>query len=265
MKFFSLRCPYCSKGFADNSDLKRHKQIHESTPGFIPIRPKEVSSTAASTPVLLSTNAVVASDNASIYSTGKSPEALGVVAGTSFIKPAVDNSFVKTGENSFIKKKSEHRFPCNKCGKVFTRKSHLTRHKLTHDQVKIYCDCGRMFRQKAHLQAHLPACKRKRDAVEAKYLASEHNSMLKNTPPEKSTSSPPTSNVRSDDELPENQKVVNNNNVRTMHNNENTADTSSSDKTHTEQNGVPLKKEMDLSFNFNPLPAGIPALIRDPA
>ena len=63
------------------------------------------------------------------------------------------------------------KFPCNKCGKVFTRKSHLTRHKLTHDQVKIYCDCGRLFRQTSHLQAHLPACKRKRQAIEAKYKA----------------------------------------------------------------------------------------------
>ena len=71
------------------------------------------------------------------------------------------------------RKKGDPRFPCNKCQKVFTRKSHLTRHRLTHDLEKIYCDCGRVFKQKSHMQAHLPSCKRRRDAIEAKYKA-EH-------------------------------------------------------------------------------------------
>ena len=47
--FLFYRCPYCGKGFADNSDLKRHKQVHESTPGFIPIRPKEEPTPSSST------------------------------------------------------------------------------------------------------------------------------------------------------------------------------------------------------------------------
>ncbi|XP_066923924.1 uncharacterized protein [Clytia hemisphaerica] len=157
-----FKCPYCGKGFADNSDLKRHKQVHESTPGFVPslpaIRPRqEEPAHAHPAPPVISPTSIqqmISSHHSSI-------------------KTAVP-VFSSAAGNVMImgnKKKSEAKFPCNKCGKVFTRKSHLTRHKLTHEQIKIYCDCGRLFRQKAHLQAHLPACKRKREAVEAKYLS----------------------------------------------------------------------------------------------
>ena len=75
------------------------------------------------------------------------------------------------GPSSASGKTKDDRYACNKCTKTFARKSHLTRHKMTHEQIKIYCDCGRLFRQNTHFQSHYPACKRKRAAVEAKYLA----------------------------------------------------------------------------------------------
>ena len=75
------------------------------------------------------------------------------------------------GPSSAGGKTKDDRYACNKCTKTFARKSHLTRHKMTHEQIKIYCDCGRLFRQNTHFQSHYPACKRKRAAVEAKYLA----------------------------------------------------------------------------------------------
>lgn len=257
--FLFCRCPYCGKGFADNSDLKRHKQIHESTPGFIPIRPKEplpiITTTASNTAILVSTAHVIT----------PYPNTL-LVSATSSPPGTTDSSFVKTGENSFVKKKSEPRFPCSKCGKVFTRKSHLTRHKLTHDQVRIYCDCGRMFRQKAHLQAHLPACKRKRDAVEAKYLAEHgklppsHNTMIKMEYPP----SPVESEQPGDDggsEFVDNH--LGNNNEGEYYSEK----SEDSRRSYEErENGSPSRKrDVDLSFSFTALPPGIPPLIRDPA
>merc|ERR1711884_794343 len=153
-----FKCPVCEKGFADNSDLKRHKQIHENqASGLVSIRPKN-----------------------KINSTQPLPSFT--------VSDLQQNSATATAENSGDgTKKKEVRYPCNKCGKTFSRKSHLTRHKLTHDKIKIYCDCGRLFRQNAHLQAHLPACIRKREAVEAKYLAeNQSGTQAGDTPPDAS-------------------------------------------------------------------------------
>jgi len=136
-----FKCPTCGKGFADNSDLKRHRQIHEISPHLTP-RNNNISSLTSISPLIQ----------------------------TSVSDVSMTSSSTSSFTTSVIRKQ-EAKFPCNVCGKYFTRKSHLTRHKLTHDQHKIYCDCGRMFRQRAHLNAHLPSCKRKRDAIEAKYKA----------------------------------------------------------------------------------------------
>lgn len=72
-----------------------------------------------------------------------------------------------------VNKKKGNRYSCNSCGKFFTRKSLLLRHKLTFKQQKIYCDCGRTFRHNTHFQAHLPSCKRKRDVIQVKINASD--------------------------------------------------------------------------------------------
>ena len=48
-------------------------------------------------------------------------------------------------------------YQCNHCGKVFTRKAHLKRHRETHsDKIPHGCDiCGKMFKQKEYLAQHL--------------------------------------------------------------------------------------------------------------
>lgn len=238
--------------------MKRHKQIHESTPGFIPIRPKEPPPVTTTTAVLVSTAHVVTLNQAL-------PNNLPVLTSVS---DAREISFVKTGENSFVKKKSEPRFPCNKCGKVFTRKSHLTRHKLTHDQVKIYCDCGRMFRQNAHLQAHLPACKRKRDAIEAKYLA-QHGKTTQNDVVVKEEENPPSPLNNPEQPMEEDRKSdygdIGNNNEGECNNEESHVSNEDSRGDYkNRENGSPSRKDVDLAYNFTVLPSGIPPLIRDP-
>ena len=72
-----------------------------------------------------------------------------------------------------MNKKKGSRYSCNTCGKFFTRKSLLLRHKLTFKQQKIYCDCGRTFRHNTHFQEHLPSCKRKRDVIQVENKESD--------------------------------------------------------------------------------------------
>lgn len=76
-------------------------------------------------------------------------------------------------ETSPMNKKKSNCYSCNTCGKFFTRKSLLLRHKLTFKQQKIYCDCGRTFRHNTYFQAHLLSCKRKRDVAQVQNKASD--------------------------------------------------------------------------------------------
>lgn len=116
-----------------------------------------------------------------------------------------------------------------------------------------------MFRQKAHLQAHLPACKRKRDAIEAKYLA-EHTSDSTVIKQEY----PPPSPVDSE-QTGEHIGDVGNNNNEIEYNSE-TSGGGSRQNYDSRENGLPTgKRDVDLSFNYTKLPPGIPPLIRDPA
>ena len=227
--------------------------MHESTPGFVPslpaIRPKqEEPAHAHPAPPIVSPTSI---------------EQM-ISSHHSTIKTAVP-VFSSAAGNVMImgnKKKSEAKFPCSKCGKVFTRKSHLTRHKLTHDQIKIYCDCGRLFRQKAHLQAHLPACKRKREAVEAKYLAEHggvgsdpmHHVMLQQASPSSMSEekdSPPPMHL-THESLPEESL--------TMDYEKQTHGQPSHDINENER-----AREGDLApMSVKNLPMGLPPLIRDP-
>ena len=217
---------------------------------------------------------------------------------TSSSSPYMDNN--NSGVNRLIgaagdvggvgyakKKPSEPaKFPCNKCSKVFTRKSHLTRHKMTHDQVKIYCDCGRLFRQKAHLHAHLPACKRKREAIEAKYLAetqghlssSSPSSMVVNVRRSSTPPSPPSQGddvtFRDDEAIMNYEDISNDNNNTSCRDNKDRGDQQHQHQQQQQQqqqqqlqNHVENDNEEEphrLPFNLKNLPVGLPPLIRDP-
>ena len=287
--------------------MKRHKQVHESTPGFIPIRPKEEPSvgapssssstshhisppiyhhhgapitvvmTTASTPSLQghqAANFIMSSSSSSPYAVDNNKNSTSTMIGTDDVVGYTKNK----------KSSDPAKFPCNKCSKVFTRKSHLTRHKMTHDQVKIYCDCGRLFRQKAHLHAHLPACKRKREAIEAKYLAehqqghqsssSPSSSMVVNVRRSTPTPSPPFHGDVTDKDsdvimtYDDSSTVINNDN---NNNNSSRSNGDSGDQQQLQQHQQQPQHHIEddnvghnLPFNLKNLPVGLPPLIRDP-
>ncbi|XP_047132905.1 zinc finger protein 572 isoform X3 [Hydra vulgaris] len=170
-----FKCPICSKGFADNSDLKRHRQTHLMNIPSTATSPTTLTVSVSSPSFPDSTYSSRANSLVTILpklSKLDSQNADSLSSGNLSTTPSIENASLNVLDKK-ERKKGDPRFPCNKCHKVFTRKSHLTRHKLTHDLEKIYCDCGRVFKQKSHMQAHLPSCKRRRDAIEAKYKA-EH-------------------------------------------------------------------------------------------
>ena len=149
-KSLYFRWKICGKRFrASQIDLMRHQSIYEITDwtaaspkihSFVPMPPSTKNATAP-------TPATVSLSSSETASQGSIPSG------------SVDMLFVD--------QQRENLYSCKNCGKMFTRKSLLIKHKLTFKQRKIYCDCGRTFRQNTLFQAHLPSCKRKRDIIQA--------------------------------------------------------------------------------------------------
>ena len=145
-----FRWKICGKRFRDSQiDLMRHQPIYEvmdwtaASPkihSFVPMPP---STKSATVPI----PATVSLSSSETASQGSIPSG------------SVDMLFMN--------EQRQNVYPCKNCGKIFTRKSLLIKHKLTFKQRKIYCDCGRTFRQNTLFQAHLPSCKRKRDLIQA--------------------------------------------------------------------------------------------------
>lgn len=255
VKFLCFRCQTCGKGFADNSDLKRHKQIHEISPALTAISPK--------------IQPIAPKPLSAVNATVSIPGSVPLSSSGTVSKDGVTSGGV---EMSFTIKKKDNRFPCNTCGKFFTRKSHLTRHKLTHEQQKIYCDCGRMFRQKAHFQAHIPSCKRKRDQIEAKYKArhgiKQSQPTQVNLDRREEETFPVTSNGINHQQETSNIKDNERRNIHTS----NTASPVYTDQEREISPAVNVKieepsinemEEDDLNLNPSKLPA-LPPLIKDP-
>lgn len=149
-KSLYFRWKICGKRFRDSQiDLMRHQSIYEITDwtaasgkihSFVPMPP---STENATVPI----PATVSLSSTETASQGSIPSG------------SVDMLFMD--------EQKENLYSCKNCGKFFTRKSLLIKHKLTFKQRKIYCDCGRTFRRNTLFQAHLPSCKRKRDLIQA--------------------------------------------------------------------------------------------------
>jgi len=120
---------------------------------------------------VLATGIAISYNKADLQAVNKTAEAMGIQMDHWQI--GVKNRGAAKNENkSSLKKKSvvseprvkqeviensqEKKYACADCGKQFGKKSHLTRHELTHSGVRYPCDlCGSIFKRKEGLKFHL--------------------------------------------------------------------------------------------------------------